>query len=329
MLHFVKSRSSRTLRLPILMTGAFAAALMLPAVASAEKLIVVTPTQLRQIDTSAPSAVLQSLPFSGLPANAQIIGADFGPIDSRLYLLVRLSTGNCTTLVMNSDNGALSSAGLRDWSGCPAGTRDYERLRHEDARKIPDQIVALGNELGFHDPNESDGWQRWSVQSAGGGVAAVIATAAENRGDSSVNNPKAVVGIELNTRALVTVVPKEDSDDNVTVTVTPIGSLGISPTHFAANTNTSLDRTLAGTLYLLIDGGLYSVNDNTGAATSLGNVPAGAIAVLEDRLADGDPSGCTIDCDEEEGGGGSFGWLTVLGLLPAALLRRRLRSSAR
>lgn len=297
-----------------------ALALAVPAAAHAEKLIAVTPTQLEQIDSEAPSTVLQTLPLTGMPAGASLIGADFGPIDKKLYLLVRQTSGTCTTLVMNGDTGSLSSVGLPDWNDCFAGTRDYERLRHEDVSKLPDQLVTLGTELQFNDPNTTDGWQSWSVSNAGGGSAALIALAAENTGDSSVDNSHAVVGVELNTRALVTVMPDEDTDSNQAVTVTPVGSLGIDPAHFSSKSNTNLDRTMAGTLYLLIDSGLYRVSDSTGAATSLGAVPSGTVAVLEDLLSDG---GGPTSGDHHQSGGGGLGGATLLSLASLALLLRR------
>ena len=122
--------------------GVFVAALLLPTLASAEKLVAVTATGLHQIDTAAPSIVLQSLSFTGLPSGASILGADFDPLDDKLYLFVRMASGNCSTLVMNSDTGALSPTSLPELADCPGSARDYELLRHEDASKKPDQLWA-------------------------------------------------------------------------------------------------------------------------------------------------------------------------------------------
>ncbi len=314
----ISSNSLRRLLVPTLAVASFAA----PIAVRAELLIAVTATKLQQIDSAAPATVLQELPLSGLPAGASIIGADFGPIDDKLYVLIRDTSGRCSTLVLDDtgDTGVLGATGLPDLESCPAGLRDYERLRHEDSSKAADQLLAGGDTLHFQDPNEADGWLPWSLSSASGGAPSLAALAAENALDTSTENPKAVVGVDLGQRALVTVTPDEDTDGNVSATLTVIGDLGIDPSHFIEPASVSMDRTASGDIYLLLDGGLYSVSDDSGSATTLGTVPAGTIAVVEDRLGGGDGGD---DDEDDSSGGGALGWLTLLGLATAIGRRRR------
>ncbi len=236
------------------------------------------PTQLRFIDSTAPSVLLQTLAVTGMQPGESIAAIDYRPANGALYAIgflgsaARLYTVNTATGV-----ATLVGAGPFDPS---LGAGVYIGM---DFNPVTDRIRATSN-IGTN----------LRIDPTTGTVVATDTSTAFAAGDINAGVNNAPLGLAYSNNvagAAATTLYGIVFGSNGSVLAT-VGSVGGSPTSpnsgqmFTvgptavsgySGARQGFDISSSGAVYAVVDNDsvLYSINLATGAATSLGSLPAG------------------------------------------------------
>src|SRR5262245_11408918 len=243
--------------------------------------------QILQFRASAPGMITSTLSVKGLQAGDTLVGIDFRPAKGQLYAMgVSGSTGRL--YIINPATGVATTVGtgfaLPQSAGASAG-KDYgfdcnptvDRIRvvadsRDNFRLHPDTGAVAGADF---------------ILSPG---AAVVAAAYDR------NFPGAKVttlyGIDANTDQLVSIGGIDSSPSPNGGVVRPIGALGVNTTNEIGFdiANDGADSAYAS---LTVDGkpNLYTINLMTGAATLVGTIGNGGVAIVDISVA---PAGALL-----------------------------------
>lgn len=268
--------------------------LVVAPTASAEHLVFVSGDRLSARDSGNLSIELDSISYA-LPNAYGAVSADFDPDDDRFYVLGRSNEGTCGVFFVDIEHAPeLGAEGTTPVStniaptACTGQVSDIEFIRSSgfDAGLL----VADGPEVLSYD-SDSKGWDRIAVSDGNANPPRVLALGL--RGIQGADASEAVIGngdgratlsdlrggeqgVSLsNPRTLVEVMGQISSDASVTLPV-------------------AYDLSEAtGHRYLLAGGQVFSV-DVSGKVVSLGQAPAGTIAMAVAR----EDGGNYTDIDE-------------------------------
>ena len=243
--------------------------------------------QLLQFSASAPDAIISATTVKGLKAGDSLVGIDFRPANGQLYALaVNGASGRLYTI--NPLTGAASAVGAGFTMPQSAGTsagKDYgfdfnptvDRIRvvadsRDNFRLHPDTGAVAGADLGL-----SEG--------------AVITGAAYDRNFAG-SKMTTLYAIDTNSDQLVTIGGIDSSPSPNGGVVRPVGPLGVN----AAN-DVGFDIAVGaeGAAYasLTVNGkpGFYTIDLKTGAATLVGIIGNGGVAIKDIAAA---PAGAPL-----------------------------------
>src|SRR5262252_796098 len=243
--------------------------------------------QLLQFSASAPSAIISATTVTGLKAGDSLAGIDYRPATGQLYALaVNGASGRLYTI--NMLNGAATPVGTGFMMPQSAGTaagKDYgfdfnptvDRIRvvadsRDNFRLHPDTGAVAGADLGL-----SEG--------------AVITGAAYDRNFAG-SKVTTLYAIDTNSDQLVTIGGIDSAPSPNGGVVRPVGPLGVN----AAN-DVGFDISVGpeGAAYasLTVNGkpGFYTIDLKTGAATLVGIIGNGGVAIKDIAAA---PAGAPL-----------------------------------
>ena len=233
---------------------------------------------LRFIDTTQPSVVLRTLTITGLQAGEAITAIDYRPANGVLYGIGVVPGGLTRLYMINGITGAATLIGGGPFDTI-VGLTTTGGLGM-DFNPVVDRI-RLVNNIGMN--------MRVNPDTATATVDTNVTFAAGDANQNSGNSPNSIAYSNNIAGALTTTLYGVISgngpqvvrigspggtpispNSGVMFTVGPTGTGGYSSLH------QGLDISRSGVAYMIVDNNnqLYTVNLNTGAATSLGQLPA-------------------------------------------------------
>jgi hypothetical protein len=230
-----------------------------------------------KFESGAPQTITSVVPISGLQAGERIAGIDFRPATGQLYGLglVPGATDTVRIYTINTATGVATAVGpvfATDFLASTVYGFDFnptvDRIRivngnGENARAHPDtgaraDVPASDTNLNPGSPNV-------------GGVA-------YDRNDTDASTATTLFGIDTDTDMLVTIGGVNQTPSPNTGTIINVGPLGVDA---GADAGFDIDR--AGTLFAALTVGgvsqLYTINPATGAATAVGPIGGGNLAI--------------------------------------------------
>ncbi len=243
--------------------------------------------QILQFSATAPGSIISSLPVKGLQTGETLVGIDYRPAKGQLYAMgVNGSTGRVYTI--NAITGTATAVGsgftLPQSAGAGVG-KDYGF----DFNPTVDRIRVVG-----------DARDNIRLHPDTGAVAApdfvlspgsVVTGAAYDRNFAGAK-VTTLYGIDSNTDQLVTIGGIDSSPSPNGGVTRSIGPLGVNTTN---EVGFDIANDAAGTAYasLTVGGkpGFYTIDLATGAATLVGAIGNGGVAIIDITVA---PTGALL-----------------------------------
>jgi hypothetical protein len=238
----------------------------------------VTGNFLVEFESTAPQTIASVVPISGLQPGERLAGIDFRPATGQLFGL-GISTGA-------TDTGRLYTIDPATGRATPAGAGPFatDLLTGSaygfDFNPTVDRIrvINVANESGRINPNNGARadfpTNDTNLNPAGADVTGV----AYDRNDTDPNTATTLFGIDTTLDMLVTIGGIDQSPSPNGGAVFPVGSFGVN-----AVGDAGFDIDTDGTLFAALTVGginqLYTVNPATGAATLIGPIGDGNLAI--------------------------------------------------
>src|SRR5215813_12962084 len=243
--------------------------------------------QLLQFTAAAPGTIINTLSVKGLQSGDTLVGIDFRPATGRLYAMgVSGATGHLYTI--NLLTGVASPVGtgfsMPQSAGAAAG-KDYGF----DFNPTVDRIRVIADSRDNFRLNPDTGAVAGADFALTEGAVVVGAAYDRNFAGSKVTT---LYGIDANTDQLVTIGGIDGAPSPNGGVVRPVGPLGVNTTN---EIGFDIANDAAGSAYasLTVDGraGFYTINLMTGAATLIGTIGNGGVAIMDISVA---PAGALL-----------------------------------
>src|SRR5262245_23048451 len=243
--------------------------------------------QILQFNAASPGTIISTLSVKGIQASDTLVGIDYRPAKGQLYAMgVNGSSGRLYTI--NAVTGAATTVGtgfaLPQSAGASAG-KDYgfdfnptvDRIRvvadsRDNFRLHPDTGAVAGADF---------------IISPG----AVVVGAAYDRNFAGAK-VTTLYGIDANTDQLVSIGGIDSSPSPNGGVVRPIGPLGVNTTN-EIGFDIANDSATSAYASMTVDGkpNFYTINLMTGAATLVGTIGNGGVAITDISVA---PAGALL-----------------------------------